>query len=68
MSRSEPEPGEGQVASPLMLCREVQDYLKISRSTAYRLIAAGQLPRHFVGKTMRFYRSDVQKCIARQAQ
>ncbi|HKV83784.1 MAG TPA: helix-turn-helix domain-containing protein [Ktedonobacterales bacterium] len=43
----------------LMTFREAMDFLRVSRSTIYRLMWSGQLRGHKVGNTWRFYESDL---------
>ena len=47
----------------LLTFKEAQDYLRVSRSTLYRLIEGGQLTGHKVGSGWRFYFADVQACV-----
>ncbi len=47
----------------LFLFKEAQDYLKVSRSTLYRLMWSGQLLGYKVATTWRFYKHDLDKCI-----
>lgn len=42
---------------------EAMAYLRVSRSTLYRLMWAGQLTGHKVGCTWRFYREDLRTCV-----
>jgi excisionase family DNA binding protein len=44
--------------------KEALAYLKTSRSTLYRLVESGQLPRYKVGSTLRFKRADLDACFA----
>lgn len=44
---------------------EAMAYLKVSRSTMYRLMQSGQLPGHKVGSCWRFYQADLQRVIVR---
>jgi excisionase family DNA binding protein len=41
-------------------------YLRVSRSTLYRLMWSGQLTGHKVGSTWRFYREDLRACVGRE--
>ena len=43
----------------LLTFREAMDFLRVSRSTVYRLMWSGQLQGHKVGNTWRFYESDL---------
>ena len=54
-----------QVAAPdaLLTFKEAMLYLRISRSTLYRLMRSGSLAGHKVGCTWRFYRDDLQVCV-----
>jgi excisionase family DNA binding protein len=48
----------------LMTLKEVMDYLKISRSTVFRLMDAGKLTSIKLGyRTIRFKRSEVEALI-----
>jgi excisionase family DNA binding protein len=47
----------------LLTFKEAQDYLRVSRSTLYRLMWSGQLTGHKVGSHWRFSRADVQACV-----
>jgi excisionase family DNA binding protein len=44
----------------LLTFKEAMIYLRVSRSTLYRLMWLGQLTGHKVGSTWRFYRADLQ--------
>ena len=43
----------------LLTFKEAMSYLRVSRSTLYRLMWSGQLTGHKVGSTWRFYREDL---------
>jgi excisionase family DNA binding protein len=47
----------------LLTFKEAMSYLRVSRSTLYRLMWIGQLTGHKVGSTWRFYREDLRACI-----
>ncbi len=49
----------------LLTFKEAMGYLRVSRSTLYRLMWSGQLTGHKVGCTWRFYRDDLRACIGR---
>lgn len=49
----------------LLTFKEAMSYLRVSRSTLYRLMWSGQLTGHKVGSTWRFYRDDLRACVAR---
>lgn len=42
---------------------ETMDYLRVSRSTIYRLMKTGQLVGHKVGRKWVFYKRDVRALI-----
>jgi len=48
----------------LLTFKEAMDFLRVSRSTLYRLMWSGQLRGHKVGSTWRFYESDLLAAIA----
>jgi excisionase family DNA binding protein len=50
----------------LLTCKEAMAFLRVSRSTLYRLMWAGQLRGHKVGSTWRFYESDVLAAVSSQ--
>jgi excisionase family DNA binding protein len=54
---------QGIAPDILLTFKEAMNYLRVSRSTLYRLMWAGQLTGHKVGSTWRFYRSDLQASI-----
>jgi excisionase family DNA binding protein len=47
----------------LLTFKEAMSYLRVSRSTLYRLMWSGQLVGHKVGSTWRFYRQDLRACV-----
>jgi excisionase family DNA binding protein len=47
----------------LLTFKEAMNYLRVSRSTLYRLMWSGQLTGHKVGSTWRFYREDLRACV-----
>jgi excisionase family DNA binding protein len=52
----------------LLTFKETMDFLRVSRSTLYRLMWAGQLRGHTVGSTWRFHRQDLLALVADSAQ
>ncbi len=50
----------------LLTFKEAMGYLRVSRSTLYRLMWSGQLTGHKVGSTWRFYREDLHACVGRE--
>lgn len=50
----------------LLTFKEAMTYLRVSRSTLYRLMWSGQLTGHKVGSTWRFYREDLRICVERE--
>jgi len=51
----------------LLTFKEAMNYLRVSRSTLYRLMWSGQLTGHKVGSTWRFYRDDLRTCVRLEA-
>ena len=53
---------EGRMADKpvdVLTADEAADYLRVSRKTLYRLIAAGKLPGRKVGRSWRFRREEL---------
>jgi excisionase family DNA binding protein len=50
----------------LLTFKEAMSYLRVSRSTLYRLMWSGHLTGHKVGSTWRFYREDLYACVGRE--
>jgi excisionase family DNA binding protein len=48
----------------LLTFKEAMSYLRVSRSTLYRLMWSKQLTGHKVGSTWRFYRDDLRACVS----
>lgn len=48
---------------PLLNFKEALDYLRVSRSTLYRLMHSGQVKGHKVGANWRFYASELRACV-----
>ena len=51
----------------LLTFKEAMSYLRVSRSTLYRLMWSNQLTGHKVGSTWRFYREDLRACVAHES-
>jgi excisionase family DNA binding protein len=62
-SKGIPPSSEEHMLPELLTFKEAMVYLRVSRSTLYRLICLGQLTGHKVGSTWRFYRADLQANI-----
>lgn len=52
----------------LLTFKEAMEFLRVSRSTLYRLMWSGQLRGHKVGSTWRFYQHDLLDVIASPAE
>lgn len=50
----------------LLTFKEAMSYLRVSRSTLYRLMWSGQLTGHKVGSTWRFFPEDLRSCVGRE--
>jgi excisionase family DNA binding protein len=53
-------------APALLTFKEAMDFLRVSRSTIYRLMWSGHLRGHKVGSMWRFYADDLQAAVASQ--
>ena len=47
--------------SDIFTIKEVAEYLKLTRKTAYRLAAEGKIPGFKVGGSWRFRRDEIEK-------
>jgi excisionase family DNA binding protein len=52
------------IESPLLTAGETASYLKVARSTVWRLVEAGQLPAVRLGKVVRVRKSSLDAYIA----
>ncbi len=52
-----------QSLDTLLTFKEAMSYLRVSRSTLYRLMWSNQLTGHKVGCTWRFYLTDLQASV-----
>ncbi len=50
----------------LLTFQEAAEMLRVSRATMYRWLASGQLVGHKVGRTWRFYKTDLHAFISAQ--
>ena len=48
---------------PLLTFKEAMDYLRVSRTTLYRLMAARTVPGHKVGHNWRFYAAELRASV-----
>ena len=55
-----------EMQADIITIREVADYLKLTKKTAYRLVAEGKIPGFKVGGSWRFRRSEIEKWIEQQ--
>lgn len=54
------------MSEEILTLKEVADYLKLAKKTAYRLAAEGKLPGFKVGGSWRFKSKDIDKWIELQ--
>ena len=58
----------GAIQEPALLTfKEAMDFLRVSRSTLYRLMWSGQLRGYKVGSAWRFYHQDLLDAVATPA-
>ena len=55
-----------EMQTDIITIREVADYLKLTKKTAYRLVAEGKIPGFKVGGSWRFRRSEIERWIDEQ--
>ena len=59
---------KGRTQEPaLMTFKEAMDFLRVSRSTLYRLMWSGQVRGYKVGSAWRFYHQDLLDAVATPA-
>lgn len=51
----------------LLTFQEAAHILRVSRATLYRLLGSGQLVGHKVGRSWRFYKTDLHAFVAAQS-
>jgi excisionase family DNA binding protein len=56
--------GTPNITLALLTFKEAMEFLRVSRSTIYRLMWAGQLRGYKVGNTWRFYEQDLLAAVA----
>ena len=56
----------GKETESIMTIGEVANYLKIPKSTVYKLAQEGKIPRQKVGRHWRFRRSTINKWLDSQ--
>lgn len=54
------------MSDEILTLKEVADYLKLAKKTAYRLASEGKLPGFKVGGSWRFKREDILQWIEEQ--
>jgi excisionase family DNA binding protein len=54
-------------ADAVMTIRELSVYLKVSKSTLYKLAQQGKVPGQKVGKHWRFHKEAIDRWLDRQA-
>ncbi len=54
------------MSDEILTLKEVAEYLKLTKKTAYRLAAEGKLPGFKVGGSWRFKRTDLEAWIESQ--
>jgi excisionase family DNA binding protein len=53
--------GNSDVQSPLMTATEAADYLKIHRSTLYKMLRRGEIPGFRIGSDWRFSKETIDR-------
>ena len=54
-------------APDVMTLNEVAEYLRIPRSTVYKLVQEGRIPGQKVGRQWRFHRAVVEKWLGHRS-
>lgn len=52
----------------IMTIKEVSEYLKLTKKTAYRLVAEGKIPGFKVGGSWRFRRDEIENWTKEKSQ
>jgi excisionase family DNA binding protein len=63
LRRDLPESQRGNTPDEWFTLAELGDWLKVSRTTAYRLIREGHIPAYRVGRSPRIRRRDVERWL-----
>lgn len=50
-------------ADELLTLAELEEWLKVSRTTIYRLLSTGEIPSYRIGRTVRVRRTDVDRWL-----
>ena len=50
----------------VMTIQELSDYLKISKSTLYKLVREGKIPGQKIGKHLRFHRKTIEEWLKQE--
>jgi excisionase family DNA binding protein len=59
-----PSPARAAPGPVLLTFKEAMEFLRVSRSTIYRLMWSGQLRGHKVGSSWRFYEANLLDAVA----
>jgi excisionase family DNA binding protein len=52
----------------IMTAKELENYLKVSKSTIYKLASTGEIPGFKIGDSWRFEKDDILKLIRGERQ
>jgi excisionase family DNA binding protein len=55
--------GSSDITNEWFTLAELGEWLKVSRTTAYRLVSSNELPGYRIGRTIRVRRADVERWI-----
>ena len=55
------KPGDDAMTSRVMTVPEVAEFLKVHRTTIYRMVRKGQIPSFKIGNNYRFDRDAIEK-------
>ncbi|MCL5421036.1 MAG: helix-turn-helix domain-containing protein [Nitrospirae bacterium] len=54
-------------ASKILTIEELSDYLKISKSTLYKLVREGKVPSQKIGRHWRFHKDAIESWLKNEA-
>jgi excisionase family DNA binding protein len=61
--RTSPPPDSSDKTAEWFTLAELGEWLKVSRTTAYRLVSTREIPAYRIGRAMRVRRADIERWL-----